>query len=132
MRQINDHKVGTLNEALEISVLDEPGQGGASHEYTIRLVPPETPDGLPAAAYANKADLRINFQNGPVKEMGFNGITQEALLAVVIDRLRSFQAGPYASEENASALIHCESALSALKARTLARISRGVEGTNQK
>ena len=61
-----------------------------------------------------------------------NGVTQEALLAIVIDRLRSFQAGPFACDENGEALDYCGYALAALQKRTLARIARGVEGTTQK
>jgi hypothetical protein len=41
-------------------------------------------------------------------------------------------AGPYACRENAIALTHIEEALMWLQRRTVARIKRGVEGTNQK
>ncbi len=123
MRQITDHVVvGDTAPQLVISVLDEPGQGGANHQYSIR--------------WNNERDRTephcfIGFQNGPIKEHGVNGITQEALLAIVIDRLRSFQAGPFASPENEIALGHCQEALYRLQARTRARIAQGVEGTNQ-
>jgi hypothetical protein len=33
------------------------------------------------------------FQNGPIAEVGVNGVTHEVLLAIVADRLRSFQKG---------------------------------------
>ncbi len=99
--------------------MDEPGQGGANHHYDI-----ESDGSLTVLA-------AIRFQNGPIKEFGINGITQEALLAIVIDRLRSFQAGPYACEDNQRALEHAHQALKFLQKRTLARIARGVEGTNQ-
>lgn len=113
-RKIDTHKVfGDPAEQLEIAVIDEPGAGGANHEYVITH-----PIG----------EHRISFQNGPIKEVGVNGITQEALLAVVIDRLRAFQAGPFASRENAIALTHCEDALMWLQRRTVDRIRRGVEG----
>lgn len=120
MRQLNDHKVNGLNEALDIQVLDEPGQGGACHQYQIKLE--DRPD----------RTVNIQFQKGPVKEAGFNGISQEALLAIVIDRIRSFQAGPYACRDNAIALTHCEDALMWLQKRTRDRMVRGVEGTNTK
>ena len=35
MRTVTDHKLNGLNDALEITVLDEPGQGGACHAYAI-------------------------------------------------------------------------------------------------
>jgi hypothetical protein len=74
---------------------------------------------------------RISFQNGPIAEAGVNGLTQEALLAIVADRLRSFQAGPYACPENGDALAAVEEAMACLHSRTKARMARGVEGTHQ-
>lgn len=125
MRTITDHKLNGLNDALTIAVLDEPGQGGANHEYQIRGWQGEVEqEGDPCCT--------ISFQNGPIKEAGVNGISGEALLAIVIDRLRCFQAGPYASDDNAEALAHIESGLQWLQKRTRDRLARGVEGTNQK
>jgi hypothetical protein len=74
----------------------------------------------------------ILFQNGPISEKGVNGITQEVLLAIVADRLRSFQAGPFACRENALALTKIEEAQHWLQQRTLSRMRRGVEGTHEK
>lgn len=125
MRTLTDHIVegDSVNHQLEIVVLDEPGQGGASHKYRI-FKPVDYMEKTPA-------ECNIEFQNGPIKEFGVNGITQEALLAIVMDRLRAFQAGPFACDANAAALIHCTSPLSLLQARTRARIARGVEGTHK-
>jgi hypothetical protein len=119
MRTLSDHKVGHgAADVLEIHVLDEPGAGGANHDYEIEWT---WPDGTAGA-------MALGFQNGSIKEVGVNGITQEALLAIVIDRLRSFQAGPFSSRDNAVALTHCEEALMWLHRRTRDRIARGVEG----
>ncbi|RXT29358.1 hypothetical protein B5P46_11800 [Rhizobium leguminosarum] len=74
----------------------------------------------------------IYFQNGPINEVGVNGLTHEVLLAIVADRLRSFQAGPYSCKENACALTKIEEAQHWLQSRTLARMRRGVEGTHTK
>jgi hypothetical protein len=126
-RTLSDHIVeGASANQLTISVVDDPGQGGACHHYHI--------DWNSDQAWLNERpnSLDIVFQNGPIKEFGVNGITQEALLAVVIDRLRSFQAGPFSCRDNAVALTHCEDALMWLQRRTRDRIKRGVEGTNQK
>lgn len=122
MRKIEDHIVenDAANHQLLIEVLDEPGAGGANHRYMITTAPP------------HGVSWGIAFQNGPIPENGVNGVTQEALLAIVIDRLRSFQAGPFACRENAIALTHCEDAIMWLQRRTRARIKRGVEGTHQK
>ncbi len=74
----------------------------------------------------------IKFQRGPIKEVGVNGLSNEALLAIVIDRLRGFQLGEFACHENAMALTMAEESLAWLKIRTQQRIERGVEGTNVK
>ena len=126
MRKITSHKVNGLNEALEITVLDEPGAGGACHKYAIDLI---SDNGVEI-----KGDRTwlLNFQNGPIKESGFNGISQESLLAIVEDRLKSFQTGPYACRENALALTHIQEAMHWLHHRTNERMQRGVEGTNEK
>jgi len=129
MREIRDHIVegDSANHQLKITVMDEPGAGGANHEYEI-----DWSAGVPEGAKGHvKESTRVSFQNGPIKEAGVNGATQEALLAIVIDRLRSFQTGPYGCRENAIALTHCEDALMWLQRRTRARIARGVEGTHQ-
>ncbi len=117
MRTITEHQINPANDLLEITVLDEPGAGGANHEYMV-----EAPKGL---------TCRISFQNGPIAEAGVNGVTQEALLAIVIDRLRSFQAGTFACRENALALTKIEEAQHWLLHRTRKRMERGVEGTHK-
>ena len=125
MREITDHIINPVNDRLRITVIDEPGAGGANHEY--RIAATDDGSGKPyQIAYHS-----ISFQNGPINEHGVNGITQEVLLAIVADRLRSFQAGPFACRENALALTKIEEAQHWLQQRTLARMRRGVEGTNK-
>jgi hypothetical protein len=130
MRTLTDHIVpgDSANHQLEITVRDEPGQGGACYTYAINGFNTETN----AVADDVYFGIEVLFQNGPIKEFGVNGVTHEALLAIVIDRLRSFQAGPFACEANQFALDHCMAALDNLQARTRARIARGVEGTHEK
>ena len=72
----------------------------------------------------------VQFQNGPLKETGHNGISDEALLAVVIDRLEGFNSGPYRCRENSLAITHLEEAMHWLNHRTASRQRRGVEGTH--
>lgn len=124
MRKLTDHIVNGLNEELHITVIDEPGLGGASHVYSIAY---GNNPGTDIGGSTEKC--RIQFQNGGIKEVGVNGISQEALIAVVIDRLRSFQAGEFKCKENACALTHFEEGLMWLQKRTLDRMRRGVEGT---
>lgn len=126
MRTLTDHKLNGLNDALDITVLDEPGSGGAHHHYRIEG---HALDLNPSSGLNPVRPGDIIFQNGPIQEFGVNGISGEALLSIVIDRLRCFQAGPYASADNASALVHAEACLADLQKRTRERMARGVEGT---
>lgn len=129
MRQLTDHITNGLNEALRITVLDEPGQGGACHVYQIAAL---KPDGYVNLDASGGGLTNIAFQNGPIKEAGVNGISGEALLAIVIDRMRGFQSGPFACRDNAVALTKLEETLMWLQRRTRERMARGVEGTNVK
>ena len=125
MRKITDHIVNPVNDQISIQVVDEPGPGGANHCYMIGGFKSRPTDpGEHNIAY-------INFQNGPIAENGVNGLTHEALLAIVADRLRSFQAGPFSCRENALALTKIEEAQHWLASRTRARMQRGVEGTHK-
>lgn len=126
MRTIETHKVNGLNEAILIEALDAPGSGGANHEYRLSLIQSEGDRGF------GKEVAALRFQNGPIAEVGPNGISNEALLAIVIDRLESFQSGPFACRENALALTKLQEAMHWLHHRTRARMARGVEGTHQK
>lgn len=128
MRKITDHQVNPVNDKLTITVMDEPGAGNASHHYVVTLPDwTRAPDGSAA-----KGIWDIHFQNGPINEVGLNGLTQEVLLAIVADRLRSFQTGPYSCRENALALTKIEEAQHWLQHRTHGRMARGVEGTSEK
>jgi len=124
VRELSEHRVNPVNDRLAISVVDAPGAGGANHVYQIAEV-------VEKDGYAVHEELAaIVFQNGPINTAGVNGVTHEALLAIVADRLRSFQAGPYACKENACALTHIEEAMHWPHSRTLKRMQRGVEGTH--
>lgn len=111
---------------------DEPGAGGANHLYHITGFDSASNPSDPWTERHGQSAKHstILFQNGPIGETGINGVTHEALLAIVADRLRSFQAGPYACRENALALTKIEEAQHWMHHRTLARMQRGVEGTH--
>ncbi|MBN1628153.1 MAG: hypothetical protein JW990_00165 [Thermoleophilia bacterium] len=70
----------------------------------------------------------MRFQEGPIAEAGPNGLTQEVLIAICLDRLRSFQQGDFRCRENALAITKLEEAQHWLFHRTRARMERGVEG----
>jgi hypothetical protein len=73
----------------------------------------------------------ICFQHGPIKEVGPNGVSNEALIAIVLDRMRSFQKTRWSCRENAVAITKLEEAMMWLHKRTNDRIRRNVEGTNK-
>jgi len=133
VRTINDHIINPANDRLRIEATDSPGAGGANNLYMVEGFDSSTNASDPFIDRHGQPakHTTILFQNGPIAEKGVNGITQEALLAIVIDRLRCFQDGPFSCRENAIALTKCEEALHWLQQRTLARMRRGVEGTNK-
>lgn len=72
----------------------------------------------------------IHFQEGPILECGSNGVGNEDLINMVVERLEGFQRGKFACRENAIAITKLEEALLWLRKRTEARVARGVEGTH--
>jgi len=118
-RQITKHHDGHgLNESINI-LADDPDQSGASHVYMGSI------EAAPV--------LTLQFQKGPRGELGSTpGVTEAAVLAVLIDRLKGFQEGPYACKENAIILSGLEDCLHWTKARADERASRGVLGKNER
>lgn len=101
---------------VSVFVVDEPGAGGACHKYVI------------CNKESGETLQEIDFQNGNVLENGVNGITNEALLLILIDRMNGFNNGPFPSKPNSVAKTHCEEALLWLDYRTADRRHRKVEG----
>jgi hypothetical protein len=73
----------------------------------------------------------VDFQEGPIKECGVNGVCNEDLIAMVITRLEHFQKSEFACRENALAITKLEEALLWLRKRTMGRENRGIEGTHK-
>ena len=115
MTTITKHMMpGDKNADLfPIFTADEQGNGGAHHHY--RLVHGDT-------------ETHLKFQNGGVSDVGANGITEAQLIAILIHRLESFQAGPFRSRENALTITKLEEALLWQHSRTIERLRRGIEG----
>lgn len=130
MREITTHRGSSLNDGLQVQAIDEPGPGGASRRYKvwpseIHTFAPENDPKRHNRLAGAVCDIR--FQDGNPAQ-GVNGISNEALLAIVEDRLKGFQSGPFACDTNAMALSSVQAALAVLKARSAERIARGVEG----
>lgn len=132
MRELTHHVVSgdSANHQLSVTVIDEPGAGGACHAYVIGGF--DTSTNVSEQSEMDHQYTVILFQNGPIKEVGVNGVTHEALLAILIDRMESFQKGDYACHDNEVALGDLRTALFRLQKRTRERIARGVEGTHTK
>lgn len=122
--EVRSHIVhGDRNPQLVIMPTGLTDSGGAYSVYSIR-----------ARKYNGELtgfEHTIEFQNAPIGEVGINGLSGEALIAIVHHRLQCFQAGPYACESNSAAMHYLMLALWALQDRTRERIARGVEGTNK-
>jgi len=111
-------EIGT-DKYTQVFACDERGAGNANHAYSISTTKePSIVLGV------------VAFQNGPIKESGVNGIMNEDLIAIVIDRLQGFQSGDYKCRENAIALTKLEESLLWLRKRTMDRERRNVEGTS--
>lgn len=107
-----------------VMTLDKQGNGGAYHQYLIYNLEENSPVTV---------RQEINFQNGARKlEDSIHGILDTDLLEIVRHRLQCFQAGEFATRENAIALTHIEEALLWMNKRVEDRIERNVLGTNEK
>lgn len=109
-----------------VIAMDEPGNGGANHEYLIHSVDIDE-TATPSVCHT------IMFQNGPRKlNDSIHGVLDTDLLEIVRDRLKGFQQGEFRTRENACALTHIEEALMWMNRRVEDRIERQVLGTNNK
>ena len=73
----------------------------------------------------------LHFQDGVVSEMDRNGIQNEEVLEVLIDRMNWLNAQSFC-RENSLAITKLEEALLWLNKRTADRVNRNVEGTHAK
>lgn len=110
------------NRLNDVYRLGGKGPGGAYHDYQIR-----------SSLLSDEVNVTIPFQLGPRSfEESRDGVLEGDLLEIVRDRLACFQAGEFATRENAIALTHIEEALLWLNKRAEDRAERGVLGTYNK
>lgn len=74
--------------------------------------------------------LHVEFQDGPAQEVGVNGLTNEAMISILIHRLTVLNRAPWQHFENVVAINGLRAAEAALNRRTAERVKRGVEGTS--
>lgn len=107
-----------LNDRLIIEC-DARGEGGASHEYRVRL------DGALVA--------HVMFQNGPrTAKSSTPGLLDEAFIAIAIDRFEGFSEGPYCCAETLEVRRLLSQALFIMKKRANDRAARDVLGTKNR
>lgn len=103
---------------INIEVRDESGTG---HDYVFLY--DENPDGPELKGLGE-----LHFQNGLISEHGVNGVTNEAVLEALIDRMGKLQQ-TMPCRENALAITKMEEALMWFNRRTQKRVEQGVEGS---
>jgi len=103
----------------EVEALNEKDQENVNLHYRIKTVTE------PVVCLSD-----IRFQNGPIQKAGANGIFNEDLICIVIDRLKGLQSGDCASIGNKNALYNLTEALANLRYRGKEPLRSGVEGTN--
>lgn len=73
--------------------------------------------------------ITVTWQKGLPTDVGVNGCRVDDVLALASEKLRSYQVGSLACEENADALRAIEEALQAMDARRRRRVEQGVLNT---
>ena len=100
-----------------LAASDEPNEHGYNNAYTC--------------SHGKGFNETIHFRAGPIRDNEKPGWTDEALLAVLKDRLTNFQKGPHACYETGQALKRINEAMLSLTDRTKDRVRRGIEGTDK-
>lgn len=124
-REIADHKI---HHTDPLTLTTDDAYPGVKYVVTGM-----NHDANPATGNGNHVDsLTVLFQNGPIPVNGVNGVTNEVLISILIDRLQSFQRGSNRCKENACAITKLEEARMWLQSRTMDRRRRQVEGTTRR
>lgn len=117
--RIESSRISQVDRKLAI-VSDIISAGGAATKYEVWSL---ASDGEPEMLLS-----ALKFHQGDPAEVGVTGITNEALLAILISRMEGFLKGPFHSPLNVEALQHLRSALACLENRTRDRMARQVDG----
>jgi hypothetical protein len=90
-----------------------------------------TETNVPAAVgdLVERPFIRLTWQKGIPSKTGVNGCRVEDVLDVAVEKLRTYQEGPLACEENAEALRSLLQAVTALQSRRQRRQEQGVLNT---
>lgn len=80
--------------------------------------------------YVYKNIFSLEFQSGPIPEYGVNGLTNELLLEIIIERTKRLNA-MFPCDENYQAIAAMEEARAWLEVRTQRRKAMGIEGKHE-
>lgn len=129
MRELNTiQKVEKLNHVFADDSHDT--VGGAAHHYMISRPSVEPgDDNYPDYDTFAWVDFQCGARND---ENSTIGVLDADLLEIVRDRLKGFQSGEFATDDNAKALEHVEIALMYMNKRVMDRYERNVLGTYEK
>lgn len=115
-----------LNDLIRIHAdeRDKDKGGNASHHYSVWM-DVETDD----QDVVKMRVAEIDFQHGPrLDPDSVPGITDAVLIAILLDRYRGFQSGPFRCRENALVITKLEEAHHWMQTRAMTRHRQGVLG----
>jgi hypothetical protein len=121
-REIHCHDFVGQPIVFRVLAVDGVQEDGVNHQYRI-----ERDDGSQVGFINFNREIAEDFdENGIGDTNGYdaNGISDEVLLAVLIDRLQSFQNGEFACKEYGLALKKVEDALDILNKRSQKKIEQ--------
>lgn len=100
-RELTEHQINDCNRHIKIIATDY-GDGEFCKQVGYQIIVPDKSRNL---AYdeskENKPDsFDIFFQNGSTANYGYNGLTLEALCAIMIDRFKYYQTTEYKTDDN--------------------------------
>lgn len=116
-----DHPDNPINKKQNIMIIKKP------EDLEILL------NSIKKADYPNErivSHLDIDFQNGPIKENGINGVQFTGLIEIALEVLKKLN-GAFPCRENSITITKLEEALMWQEARTKDREKRLVEGKNE-
>lgn len=132
MKKLTHHQVNPLNKTIQIEAVGPAASGGAYCHYRIEGIDISKSQANVPEIF-NKHQIDVVFHSGEVDKDNpqANGVTHEALLAILIDRLECLQAGPYSCYETSAVLHKLYEASFWLSHRTKIRTAQGVEGLHR-
>lgn len=120
--QVHVDGLGLNDKITILSDPRDPQGGNASHHFQ-------------AVMHTSEGDVTladVQYQHGPRDEKGStDGVTDEVLVAIQLERYRGFQSGPFACRENEMVVMKLEEALHWMRERAWARHRQGVLGKNE-